>query len=1024
MASPQAQGDSLKEGWLNKQGGSIKTWKRRYFVLRRDTVLYYRQALNQKRIIKGTQPMGEIRFNIITGVEEALGKNKKHHFFFKINVNTERDHYLIVAPTAEIMHEWIEAINDAVRVYQETGGMPNTRASTTSLPIPSEAHSTSSSGGKGKEPESSEFESDEDDLEVEALIDEDLEFNLDDDDEINQAKDRSEQLYRAVSSGKFPMVKALLGMQLNRNWQNHRDGFQCALHVVAETNDLASAQLLLQENTKALRIQDSAGWTPLHTAAFFGHTALVVAFVEAGANVEARDHEDRTPAYLAVLSGHASTAIELVTASMRSADSHWHKLHLAVLRADTDEIEQILNNPKGTALHLGDFGTTPLHLCACVGAVNSLADSCEDGDLSASVSGAAPPRRAALDAANCARVLLSKQGQEFFHVDSLDNGNKTPLDFAASAGNVAVAKVLLEHGAPVSLRDNRNKTALHFAAGRGHKEMVELLLENDAALDVVDENGFTALHTAAVHGHSECVKLLINAGANVSLAGSKRRLTALFLAAHAGSVESIRALASAGASVNDCDSVGMSPLMEASSRGRYPCVSLLLELGAKVNAETNGRQTALHLATINCHPRITLLLLEHGADVNATDVSGTTALGLATKTNHQDLVKIILDHGGKQDVVMNGTTPLHEAVQNNSLSLVRTVLGRDGTVDLLNKDDATPLLLAAAVGNPNIVEFLIEQGANVNHVAQRGDHAILQAAKAGHPHIVELLIGKKVDLNHTDEEGRTALHYAVAAGHVEIVRILLDNGAEPNVVDKHQCTPAHVAAQCSQQACLLLLIGKGAKLSEQSGDLLQKLMSSLQAETAAAAPAASAAAAPLPPPAAARLPQPIAAADAIPSEEALKAAAQKPSAPLPPPLVARVPAASVASVDADDTPKQPAPTAPTSETGVAASVLPPGLPEPKVAERKPAALSAKPYIQEAQRLLSPDEYREFQGLLREYKAKELPIQALMTKMCSLFATEERTDLLHRFVQFIPARYRNEYRAMVAEYEASTATSSS
>jgi histone deacetylase complex regulatory component SIN3 len=73
-------------------------------------------------------------------------------------------------------------------------------------------------------------------------------------------------------------------------------------------------------------------------------------------------------------------------------------------------------------------------------------------------------------------------------------------------------------------------------------------------------------------------------------------------------------------------------------------------------------------------------------------------------------------------------------------------------------------------------------------------------------------------------------------------------------------------------------------------------------------------------------------------------------------------------------------------------------------------------------LLSEEEYREFQGLLREYKAKELPIQALMTKMCSLFATEERTDLLHRFVQFIPARYRNDYRAMVAEYETSASAS--
>jgi Ankyrin repeats (3 copies) len=156
-----------------------------------------------------------------------------------------------------------------------------------------------------------------------------------------------------------------------------------------------------------------------------------------------------------------------------------------------EQVQQILNDPKGTALHLGDFGTTPLHLAACVdvrsagacstggGAEDELPAAAAIASASTStsaVASAAAVGRETTDAANCARVLLSKQGQEFFHVDSLDNGNKTPLDFAASAGNVVVAKVLLEHGAPVNLRDNRNKTALHFAAGRGHKEVCGFLL--------------------------------------------------------------------------------------------------------------------------------------------------------------------------------------------------------------------------------------------------------------------------------------------------------------------------------------------------------------------------------------------------------------------------------------------------------------------------------------------------------------------------------------------------------------------
>ena len=58
--------------------------------------------------------------------------------------------------------------------------------------------------------------------------------------------------------------------------------------------------------------KDQIGWTPLHGARRYGHTATAVALIERGANVNEKDENGWTPLYRACLRAHSATAIALL----------------------------------------------------------------------------------------------------------------------------------------------------------------------------------------------------------------------------------------------------------------------------------------------------------------------------------------------------------------------------------------------------------------------------------------------------------------------------------------------------------------------------------------------------------------------------------------------------------------------------------------------------------------------------------------------------------------------------------------
>lgn len=107
-------------------------------------------------------------------------------------------------------------------------------------------------------------------------------------------------------------------------------------------------------------------------------------------------------------------------------------------------------------------------------------------------------------------------------------------------------------------------------------------------------------------------------------------------------------------------------------------------------------------------------------------------------------------------------------------------------VDFRFNSGATPLIVAAEAGRLEVVEFLIESGANLN---ARNDHdysALHWAAFHGHQGIVDLLLKNEADANIKDSTGSTPLILAISKGHRLIAADLIFHGAhidKPTLID-------------------------------------------------------------------------------------------------------------------------------------------------------------------------------------------------------------------------------------------------
>ncbi|KAJ6506847.1 ankyrin repeat-containing domain protein [Mycena sanguinolenta] len=163
-------------------------------------------------------------------------------------------------------------------------------------------------------------------------------------------------------------------------------------------------------------------------------------------------------------------------------------------------------------------------------------------------------------------------------------------------------------------------------------------------------------------------------------------------------------------------------------------------------------------------------------------------------------------------------TALCVAALEGHLDIVQLLLDKGANPDAGDASGyGTALQAAASVGNLPVMQHLVGAGANLNGRGELFGTPLQEAAHAGHYGAVRFLIEKGADLNLTGGEYGTALHAATAKEHISVVQILLDGGADPNVDDGEAGTALHIAASTGSSSILKLLVDNGADVNQDAG---------------------------------------------------------------------------------------------------------------------------------------------------------------------------------------------------------------
>ena len=416
------------------------------------------------------------------------------------------------------------------------------------------------------------------------------------------------------------------------------------------------------------------------------------------------------------------------------------------------EIERLLLNISETCL-MNDEGQTALHLAAQQDA-----------------------------------YLTQKVISHGLHPDEPNVEGETPLMIAVMAENIETSKLLLKQGADVNASNENDETPLHYAARHSKNDsIIQLLLRCKANVEAVDSSGMTALQISALQGNDVVCRSLLEAGANVR-ASEPDGWTALHYLAMRGDPTCMEPLLSqAGADVEvfyNSNHFGSqsSIAYDTSSKRKVALVGLLLDRGADINAKSRG-YTALNLAVLSCQDLLVTTFLAHNASAQGTSLVCLN-WGLSTENLEQ-----LLQGGAMLEArdSRHRKTALIWAAETGSPAAIKVLLDGGASVNAQDEQQLSALRYAAANARTEIVQLLLERGADPQ-MGDWGGKTPLIAVAWGCPFSLggrfynpspidrERTAALLLDAgaNHSKQElsGATAIHYAAQNGYLELLKLL------------------------------------------------------------------------------------------------------------------------------------------------------------------------------------------------------------------------------------------------------------
>ncbi|XP_058459841.1 transient receptor potential cation channel subfamily A member 1 isoform X2 [Malaya genurostris] len=425
------------------------------------------------------------------------------------------------------------------------------------------------------------------------------------------------------------------------------------------------------------------------------------------------------------------------------------------------------------------------------------------------------------------RAAESGNLDEFIRLYEGDNGRlvvkdskgRTAAHQAAARNRINILSFIHGHGGDLNAQDIFGNTPLHVAVENDSLDALEFLLKIPVATNVLNEkklapvhlatelnkvkgllvmgkyrntidiqqggeHGRTALHLAAIYDNEECARILISDFGACPRRPCNNGYYPIHEAAKNASSKTMEVFFQWGESkgctreemISFYDSEGNVPLHSAVHGGDIKAVELCLKSGAKISTQQHDLSTPVHLAAAQGAIEIVKLMFVMQPQEKKISMHCT------------DIQKM---------------TPLHCAAMFDHPEIVDYLVHEGADINALDKENRSPLLLSASRGGWRTVMVLIRLGAdislkdinsrNVLHLViinggRLDDFAKEVSCTQPETHLLELL-------NEKDKTGCSPLHYASREGHIRSLENLIRLGACINLKNNNNESPLHFAAR-------------------------------------------------------------------------------------------------------------------------------------------------------------------------------------------------------------------------------------
>ncbi|MGH0117319.1 UNVERIFIED_CONTAM: hypothetical protein FKN15_013842 [Acipenser sinensis] len=152
------------------------------------------------------------------------------------------------------------------------------------------------------------------------------------------------------------------------------------------------------------------------------------------------------------------------------------------------------------------------------------------------------------------------------------------------------------------------------------------------------------------------------------------------------------------------------------------------------------------------------------------------------------------------------TRELFEACRNGDVERVKKLINPE---NVNSRDTAgrksTPLHFAAGFGRKDVVDYLLQNGANVHARDDGGLISLHNACSFGHAEVVNLLLRHGADPNSRDNWNYTPLHEAAIKGKIDVCIVLLQHGADPTIRNTDGKTSFDLAEPSAKSVLTVIL---------------------------------------------------------------------------------------------------------------------------------------------------------------------------------------------------------------------------